>query len=200
MIHWATITHLALDHLSGTKHKTPTWYAFYCLLEFIGGCLHVPVALSKQCDLLPVSPSSLTPRSPSKCCVLCSDPLTAQSTFSRMEIDHSIPPSHPPSWQFSYPLIPALKKNHTIINNCSQFTCHDFIDPPHILFRLLFSRPWLTLKLLAFLPKLAEVFSWPIGQGMHVVFGGRCLAGLLWSRSSDLSGWISFSLCKASGL
>lgn len=106
----SNITHLALDHISGTKHKTPTWYAFYCLLEFIGGCLHVPVALSKQCDLLPVSPSSLTPTSPSKCCVLCSDPLTAQSTFSRMEIDHSIPSSHPPSWQFSYPLIPVLKE------------------------------------------------------------------------------------------
>lgn len=98
------------------------------------------------------------------------------------------------------PINSCLKKTPTIINNCSQFTCHDFVDPPHILFRLVFSRPWLTLKLLAFLPKLAEVFSWPIGQGMHVVFGGRCLAGLLWSRSSDLSGWISFSLCKASGL
>lgn len=143
MIHWGSITHLTLDHVSGTKHKTPTWYTSYCLCELPGGCLHVPVALSEQCDFLP---SFLKPISALH---LCSNTLTAlhcSGWVSSLEYGDG-PPCPLLSSTFKTVLSPTncCLKSATL-NNCFFFTCHDFIDSPHILFWWLFSRTWLRLK------------------------------------------------------
>ena len=73
-------------------NKTPTWCTS-CLHELPRGCLHVPVALSEQCDFLPVSPSSLTPKSPPD--VMCYAPALWQRCATVINSQQS------PAWRWA---------------------------------------------------------------------------------------------------